>query len=235
MKENKTIINELKEIAPIIASIQKKDLFIVPDSYFDNLADKVLDKIKVEGAENQKNTPLTIPDGYFNNLASNIISKIKNEQSEVYRELEDIAPLLNSISKLPVYTIPDGYFEGFKAETCVSKISTARVISFSKTRKWISYAAAAIMAGVLVTGAFIYTDQPNTFNLSKEVNKLSDEELISYMNSEHSVVFTPDSINLGPGADVQSDLKLISDDELKQYMEENRETLSSTDHKDSKF
>jgi len=57
--------------------------------------------------------------------------------------------------------------------------------------------------------------------------------LNSYINSDHSVVITPDSINLGSSTDVQSNLKLVSDEELKQYLEDNQETVPSKDRKGS--
>jgi hypothetical protein len=235
MDTNETILGELRVIFPIVASVSREDVFVVPDRYFDMLPDRIMGKILIVGLGNAKNSPLTIPIGYFNNLSSTILNKIKFQQSESFSELEEIAPLLNTISKQPVYSVPDKYFQNFNVKIVPAKKKklTATIVSFHNTRKWISYAAAAVMAGLLVTGAFLYTDRPASFDLSKEVNKLSDDELNSYINYDHSVVITPDSINLGSSTDVQSNLKLVSDEELKQYLENNPETVPFKDRKGS--
>lgn len=233
MDRNVTILEELKEISPIVASVSKEEVFIVPVNYFERLPENIMSKILTIGLGEAKINPLTIPNGYFNNLSSTILTKIKFEQNESFNELEEVAPLLNTISKQPIYSVPTGYFQQFNVTIAPAKKLKAPIFSFKNTRKWISYAAAAMMAGLLVTGAYLYTDRPASFDLSKEVNKLSDEELNSYINSDHSVVITPDSINLGSSTDVQSNLKLVSDEELKQYLDENVETVPSKDHKGS--
>lgn len=233
MDTNETILGELREISPIVAMVSRNEVFTIPDRYFDTLPTRIISTILNNTEREAKNSPLTVPSGYFNDLSSTILTKIKLQQSDYFNELEEVAPLLNTIGKQPVYTVPDGYFQNFNVQTVPSKKSTATIISFRNTRKWISYAAAAVMAGLLVTGAFMYTDRPASFDLSKEVNKLSDDELVSYINSDHSVVIAPDSINLGSPTDVQSNLKLVSDEELKQYLQDNPETVVSKDQKGS--
>ena len=52
-----------------------------------------------------------VPDGYFDNLVGVIIKKIKAaEPANTRQELEEISPLLNSISKTNPYSVPQGYF-----------------------------------------------------------------------------------------------------------------------------
>ncbi len=233
MDTKETILGELREISPTVALISKEQVLTIPDRYFDTLPDSIMDKILTIGFDNAKYSPLTIPNNYFNDLSSTILTKIKFQQSECFSELEEVAPLLNTINKQAIYTVPIDYFQNLNVGIKTSKKPTATIISFRNTRKWISYAAAAVMAGMLVTGAYLYTDRPASFDLSKEVNKLSDDELNSYINSDHSVVITPDSINLGSSTDVQSNLKLVSDEELKQYLEDNQETVPSKDRKGS--
>ena len=233
MDRDETILGELREISPVVASVSKEEVFVVPDKYFERLPDNIMGKIMTIGLGEAKISPLTIPNDYFDNLSSAILAKIKFQQNESFNELEEVAPLLNTISKQPIYSVPNGYFQQFNVTIVPEKKLRATIFSFQNTRKWISYAAAAVMAGLLVTGAYLYTDRPVSFDLSKEVNKLSDDELDSYINSDHSVVITPDSINLGSSTDVQSDLKQVSDEELKQYLDENVETVSSKDHKGS--
>lgn len=227
------ILGEIKEISPIVAMVSRNEVFTIPDRYFDALPATIMHAILNSAEREAKNSPLTVPHGYFDNLSSTILTKIKFQQGDYFNELEEVAPLLNTIGKQPVYSVPDSYFQNFIVQTIPSKKPTATIISFRNTRRWISYAAAAVMAGLLVTGAFMYTDRPTSFDISKEVNKLSDDELVSYINSDRSVVISPDSINLGSPTDVQSNLKLVSDEELKQYLQDNPETVVSKDQKGS--
>ncbi len=229
METREAILNELKAIAPVTGAAQKREVYTVPDSYFDRLPALLLDRISTGFPENAlKPSPLSVPAAYFSELPASILSQIKT--ADVYQELEATAPLLNTVSKQQVYTVPGDYFKNFGIRMTAELPKSAKIFSLSHTGKWISYAAAAIMAGVLMTGAFLYTDRPASFDLAKEVNKLSDEELVSYINSEHSVVFSPDSINLDPDLDVEGNLKLISDEELQQYLRDNQEAAQTVAH-----
>lgn len=48
MKENINTDNELKQDAPVLFSMEKRNLFQVPDGYFDTLASQIQDKIQSE-------------------------------------------------------------------------------------------------------------------------------------------------------------------------------------------
>ncbi|MFZ8477712.1 hypothetical protein ACO1MN_15735, partial [Staphylococcus aureus] len=67
--------------------------------------------------------------------------------------------LLLDIPRKPVYFAPEGYFEQFMVKPVQA---TAKVIKIPGWRKVVSYTAAAAIAGVLVTGAFLYTDNKST-------------------------------------------------------------------------
>jgi hypothetical protein len=41
MNEENKILEELKGISKILASIEKKNVFTVPENYFENLAEKI--------------------------------------------------------------------------------------------------------------------------------------------------------------------------------------------------
>jgi hypothetical protein len=69
---------------------------------------------------------------------------------EVVSELEEIAPLLNSISKQPVYTVPNGYFDRLQA-TLPVQTATAPIRSIV-SRVW-PYAVAACLAAAVWFGA----------------------------------------------------------------------------------
>jgi hypothetical protein len=109
-----TILNELKKSAPVIASLKKQEVYTVPDRYFDDLPDKIMGLTGTGSPKINKGPVFTLPKGYFDNLSSGILSKIKSSPSEVYLELEEAAPLLNTVSRQNVYTVPGEYFKDFK-------------------------------------------------------------------------------------------------------------------------
>ncbi len=118
MNNSNNILNELKEISPLLAGMQKANVFTVPNGYFENFPATMLLLVKEE-----KNSLLTgisqqnpnVPAGYFDTLADSILNKIKAQEAA-----EDY-PLLNSISTANVYTVPQGYFENL-ADNTLGKI-----------------------------------------------------------------------------------------------------------------
>src|SRR5688572_21775846 len=57
--------------------------------------------------------PYQVPAGYFNGLADEILKRIRAFESDnPAEELENLSPLLNSISKKMPYAAPAGYFDG---------------------------------------------------------------------------------------------------------------------------
>jgi hypothetical protein len=69
------IQNEIKGIAPILASLDKKNPFIVPDGYFTSLENRTLDAIGKK--------PIlanTTPEGYFDSLSDQILERVALEE-----------------------------------------------------------------------------------------------------------------------------------------------------------
>ena len=73
MKNN--IHNEIKGIAPILASMDKKNPFLVPQGYFSSLEIQTLDRLGEKS--NQANTT---PEGYFENLPDQILKRVSEEK-----------------------------------------------------------------------------------------------------------------------------------------------------------
>lgn len=223
MDNRDTILSELKEIAPTLLTLNK-NVYTVPDGYFNKFADELNANIKTQEflvSIDKQAQVFQVPDDYFQKLPQSILSKIRLNETECYDELEEIAPSLNLISKENLYTVPEVYFNNLKFDVPSEKVSTGKIVFLRKTRRLISYAAAAIIAGVLVTGAFFYPDNNTSFDVSKEVNKLSDAELNSYLDTSHSVSFFDDTMLLNQETpNIQEHLQLISDLELQQYLEE---------------
>jgi len=108
MQTSTNILNELQGISPMVAAIEKRNVFTVPNGYFESLSDAVLMNLQQEGGTliNTINTQpaMDVPQGYFDSLADSILNKIKAQG-------EELSPLLKSIQQQNVFTVPRGYFE----------------------------------------------------------------------------------------------------------------------------
>lgn len=67
--ENK-IYKEILEVAPTLASLDKRNPFKVPDGYFDTLRNRTLDAMDQKPILSE-----STPDGYFDNLADIVLEK----------------------------------------------------------------------------------------------------------------------------------------------------------------
>jgi len=138
--------------------------------------------------------------------------------------------LLNTVSRAEVYTVPVGYFAGMDLSFSAKNVKKeGKVITLRIARKWMQYAAAAVMAGVLVTGAFLYTDTKNDLpDVSFELNKVSDIELVQYLDNPEHFVAAPAATSLASEAElveVKNNIQKVSDEELNQYLRENAESF----------
>lgn len=121
MNRSVDIVNELKEISPLVAGIGCANVFTVPDGYFDTIARTVL--ISVGEGKTQATSNNDVPAGYFDNLANNILGKIKGT---VANELQEVSPLLAGIKKENPFKVPEHYFEAIPGEV-FAKLDTEEV------------------------------------------------------------------------------------------------------------
>ncbi len=83
MKREKAIQEELKELAPFLASLEKKNHFIIPEGYFEENEEKLLEivlideKIKKVQKLAGNRVSAIAPAGYFEALPSRIVNRIK--------------------------------------------------------------------------------------------------------------------------------------------------------------
>ncbi|MES2330943.1 MAG: hypothetical protein V4539_15175 [Bacteroidota bacterium] len=237
--ENKAdILQELRDISPLIVDIQSINPFSVPGGYFEGLPAAILEQVQIGAIlDNASANTYEVPAGYFEGLSANILSKIKmGELNEVASELNEVAPMLNTISKNEVYTVPAGYFNQMDLSAVTRK--EGKVITLRIARKWMQYAAAAVMAGILVTGAFLYNDGNNSLtgikadssDVSFEMNNVSEAELVTYLDNPEHFVAAPAATTLASEAelaDVKNKLHQLSDEELNQYLKENAEPFDA--------
>ena len=223
-------MEELKQVLPILANAEKGLLYALPANYFEGLSVNIMNTI---AAENLQKTvlPYSIPTGYFKNLSSNILYKINNEpiaESEVAKELQAVAPLLSSITKQNIYSVPQGYFSAIDALKVIQK-PLAKVVSFSATNLWLRYGVAACIIGVLVTGAFVFTDKNDRIDyaaykkidITNGIDNVSSDELINYLENVNSITNAHFATSFDVKVpEINDNIKSISDEELKQYLKE---------------
>lgn len=236
-----------------VRSLPSSNPFTVPGGYFENLPGIILDKINFNNATEStgiKNV-YAVPEGYFNSFADSILKKIKSTpQNPVQQELEEISPLLGSIPRTNIFTIPENYFPQLDPLNKVEeKAKPAKVISLgSRTRKWINYAAAACISAVLFGGGYVYfsgdkgksitnvTDSSiaasSKINVQQAISGLSDSEIENYLSENSNMaVFTNVGMDEGQQQtlDLQHLMKNISDEEIQEYLKEEN---AAADNKD---
>ncbi|MEP6514009.1 MAG: hypothetical protein ABJA79_09075 [Parafilimonas sp.] len=197
----------------------------------------------------------SVPSGYFDTLADKILQKIKSEastrQTEIEKELAEISPLLSTISKANVYAVPDNYFEKINIPVSESKKEkqTGKVILLqSRMRKAVSYAAAASVAAIMLFAGYqffysknnkntnhnitlinnAYYDSLKNVNIEKELASLSDEEINAYLDSERMAFINVSESPVPEVSDIQSFLHNASDEEILQYLKQNKEPGEKT-------
>src|SRR5689334_16659744 len=110
MESKHNRIEELKDIAPTIASLRNHNPYSVPKGYFDSLPNSIFNNIKL--SEIKGTNPYSVPENFFDTVADSIINKVRSSTSnKIYEELSEIAPLLSTVNKENVFSIPVNYFE----------------------------------------------------------------------------------------------------------------------------
>ena len=234
-----------------IQSLPASTPYTVPNGYFENLPGIVLDKLNIQNKAESAETKhiYAVPEGYFYNFADTVLKRIKSASIDpVLQELQEISPLLSSIPKTNVYTVPENYFEQLDPFPKMEAAKPAKVISLgSRTRKWVNYAAAACVAAILFGGTYVYfsKDEAGTktgiadssiavlskINVQEAISGLSDSEIENYLNENSKMaVFTNVGMDDGQQQtiDFQNLMHNISDEEIEEYLkQDNAEPVDS--------
>ena len=207
--ENRTdILNELMELSPTIAAIEKVNVFRVPQGYFEYLAADILMGIATENGSANHASPIDdVPAGYFDGLSGSILAKIKTQQTEdAATEIRALSPMLYSIQNENVFEVPQGYFEGL-SETVLNTVNPpVKVVSMKRrTTTFFKYAVAAAFTGVMALGVFKFTgDSTEKIELpdyvkigmndikdvDQELAKISDADIVKFLEANGTDVKT---------------------------------------------
>ena len=235
------ILNELIEISPLIAGMERVNPYIAPAGYFEGLDASILLMLKT--GDNSSilqgialKNPMQVPEGYFDSLAGSILDRVKAEQPQsVDEELRSLSPMLYSMNKVNVFKVPASYFENLTEEILnkVSPKQDAKVISFGQRKKisWIRYAVAAAVIGIVSVISFylfnhntndagydsvvkqgIKLAKQNTFD--EELNKTSDESIANYLDKTADEADAVQMVASVDQSQLPSEEELMSDEKI---------------------
>jgi hypothetical protein len=209
------IYKELNEVSPLVAGIEKRNVFSVPEGYFETLSIDILKKINIDRVEFK----LTVPEGYFENLSSTILNKIRSlNEEDPSQELRVLSPMLYSIQNENVFKVPEGYFRNLEAEILSKVNPQAKIVEFRKRKSVWSYAAAAVVTGVIaLSSLMIFNPGSSKIDKSIEQSVSTSIKTASQFKNEQQV---------------KSAIATLSDDDIIKYLEKtgtdvDNETLAS--------
>jgi len=225
MTNDNNIQNELRDLAPVVANLSKNNPYEIPVGYFNSLAENITaviadKKIELPKADRQS---YTVPADYFETLSQTILLKIRH--TELKEELNEVAPLLNSISNKLPYSAPEGYFAevAFRAP---QEEKTAKIISLRKVSKWVTYAAAASVLFILSSSSYMFINHhlkgvDKSPTIEQRLAQLDDNELINYLNNDIETV-DQNTYNQASDTDAEEINHLLinaSDEELQNFLD----------------
>ncbi len=223
MNISEEILNELRSISPVLAEMEKINVFQVPESYFTNLDARIgayvmLHDTSVTDNISKRNLQ-KIPEGYFDTLSDSILSKIKIAYPEsAAEELQKLSPTLFSLKTVNVFSVPNGYFESFENEISekINKKEPAKVISINKRSSWLKYAAAAV-----VTGAIAFSSLEIFKSTHNENNDLGNPSSVAVSET------IKNSFQYKNTDDVNAGIAKLSDADIVRYLEKNGNVMDN--------
>ncbi len=240
MTQREDILSELSELQSSIGAAGHPG-YQVPEGYFDGFAADLMNRIRAIEAANPgeeletlspllksipKKTPYTVPDDYFTSLSENLI-KAGGVESDTTGE-ETISPVLRGLKHKTTYTVTAGYFEDLPARILQSVKHSdreAKVVSINSNRKWLRYAAAAVViAFVSLMGLFMFDKNqvdPETKSfvwVEKNLKKVSTNDISRFV--ELATSEKPDLANTDNRDDIKNLLQDVSDKEIQDFLTE---------------
>jgi hypothetical protein len=121
VKLNNKILEELQDIAPTLAKLDKVDFYRVEESYFEDSKHRILESVgkpitepelsPILSAIKKKELYTAPSSSYFESFSENLIAKIN--AGEVAEELSYAMPVLQHVEKKESYKVPSAYFASF--------------------------------------------------------------------------------------------------------------------------
>ena len=249
MTQNNNILQELNDLKSILAKVVRRNPYTLPEGYFESLAELALNRIKalepVNAAEElsylsptldniSKEMPFTLPDRYFEGLEESLMQSIResNDYHTAKEELETLSPLLSGLKKDTPFSIPQGYFENLSLEK--PKI---KVVSLTG-RKWLRYAAAAVISGVIALSGFLYVNSRNHFDpavqpyawVKKSIQKVDKKDIDAFVKlADEELRNQTVASNPVKPEEIKELMKDVSDKEIQDFLDETAVTENTDD------
>ncbi len=131
------------------------------------------------------------------------------------------------------FAVPSGYFETLTRNVITEENKSATKVISLGSRKWIRYAAAAVVTGIIVLSGFLYFGKNNSTTapgskvmakITRDVKNMNVEEqddLIDFIDAGLNGKESAQSKN--KSTEIQDLLIGISDDELKIFQEQSED------------
>jgi hypothetical protein len=240
MTPRDNILKELSELNSDLGGLNQQPLFQVPGGYFDNLADKVLKKVKASEAASakeelallspflsaiSKSTPYSVPIGYFEGFEKKLDEAIfAGKDQTVSEELESLSPLLRGLKNKPTYTVPEGYFQHLQQPIEHAAPATKTKVVSLTGRKWFRYAAASIVVGFVAAIGFMLLNKKETVDpadksfawVQKNMKKVSTDEINEFVELANAT--SPDIVKTDAKDEINNLLKDVSDKEIQDFL-----------------
>jgi hypothetical protein len=189
-------------------------------------------------------TPYRVPEGYWEEL-SPLLAVLRDKPAYALPEgyFDELSPVLTVAHDGSTYRVPRGYFAELPgqilekvAEPVPTAVTAARVIPMERAEtgkvlkgNWWKYSSvASIAACLLLIFSWPQVDHKVTANATADIlpalQKVSDQEMQAYLDDQRTLLADPvnnstATLDMNEG-DVKSLLGDVSDNDLKQYMEE---------------
>ncbi|TKB98894.1 hypothetical protein [Pedobacter cryophilus] len=190
--------------APLLNSIEKSNSFSMPDGYFENLSENIINQISLENLAS-KSSAFKTPHSYFENFESQLFSKIALEDKKEEFTKNDAG-----------FKTPINYFEISKKQlnTNTKKQKQAKILTLNLIR----FAAAACI--LLTTTLGIYFNVQRTNSINYQLSKVSDEDIETYLKQNTDATDVPLILeNLEDQPIFTLDQNQVTDEEIKNYIE----------------
>ena len=219
MEQNADISKELREISDLVSDLGKRNPYQVPEGYLEAFPHQMLEEVNKTSR------------GY----------NIQNAGEEITA----ISPLLAGLKNKQAFSVPDGYFEQLantvSAEVTNKTHTIAPVFNMgSGNRKWMRYAAAAIVTGVIGISAFFFINrhspvsepvaQNNSSVSGSGLKDISDTILSDYLadipENQNTIVDSADAAFYNTAfidisdKDLANMIREIPDDDLFSYQDD---------------
>jgi hypothetical protein len=177
-----------------------------------------------------------VPSDYFVTLPALMLRRIKAlEVAEANDEIAILSPLLASISRKMPNEVPADFFTAERANSATQTTIPVKVVSIG--RKWMRYAAAAVVAAAIaISGIVIYNSNNSPEKklaklenrVKKDIKTTSDQELNDFIESTEG----RQDVAINKPKDVAPVvLKDVPATELQDFLDEISDPDAATDDK----